>query len=47
MTDIAEMQENAQKRHEEVLQLVEGHSDAASSDQASFVRNSTISGESQ
>ncbi|KAJ7935859.1 hypothetical protein B0H13DRAFT_1853972 [Mycena leptocephala] len=37
MTDITEMQENAQKRHEEVLQLVEGHSDAASSDQASFI----------
>jgi hypothetical protein len=38
MTDITEMQKNAQMRHEEVLNLVEGQSDAASSDQASFVR---------
>jgi hypothetical protein len=40
MTDIAEMQENAQKRHQEVLSMieVEALSDATSSDRASSVR---------
>jgi hypothetical protein len=38
ITDIAEMQENARKRHQEVLDLVEAFLDSASSDRASSVR---------
>ncbi|KAJ7935866.1 hypothetical protein B0H13DRAFT_1853979 [Mycena leptocephala] len=37
MTDISEMQENARKRHEEVLNLVETISDVTSSDGASSI----------
>jgi hypothetical protein len=37
MAEIAEMQENAQKRHQEVLNLVEALSDVTSSDSASSV----------
>jgi hypothetical protein len=37
MADITEMQENAQKRHEEVLNLLEALSDVTSSDRASSV----------
>jgi hypothetical protein len=39
---IAEMQENARKRHQEVLNMVEALSDATSSDRASSVRKSII-----
>jgi hypothetical protein len=38
MTDITEMQEHTQKRHREVLDIVEAFSDATSSDGASSVR---------
>jgi propanediol dehydratase large subunit len=37
ITDITEMQENARKRHQEVLDVVEALSDATSSDRASSV----------
>jgi hypothetical protein len=38
VTDIAEMQANAQKRHREVFDMVEALFDATSLDRASFVR---------
>jgi hypothetical protein len=38
MTDITEMQEHAQKRQQEVLNIVEALSDTTSSDRASSVR---------
>jgi hypothetical protein len=38
MTDITEIQENAQKRQQEVLNMIEALSDTASSDKASSVR---------
>jgi hypothetical protein len=39
VTDITEMQKNAQKRHREVLEMVEALSDIAISDAASSVCN--------
>jgi hypothetical protein len=47
MTDITGMQENAQKRHEEVLSLVEVLSDGTSSDRASSVCKFSFSGKCQ
>lgn len=39
MTDVTWMQENAHKRHQEVLDMIEALSDVTSSDKASSVRN--------
>jgi hypothetical protein len=38
MTDITKIEENAQKRHREVLDMIEALSEATSSDGASTVR---------
>jgi hypothetical protein len=43
LPDIAEMKKDAQKRHQEVLDMIEKLSEATASERASTVSNSTVS----